>query len=180
MTEGGGTGISNYPQATVEDECMWDEATGGDLMSFYGDRVAEAVEKEGGAAWIQEHVWPLSQKCDPCTSPQAFAPEDLVALGAPQLAPVLTRLRMRYTPALADQDLVIYESGIQELQQTRFIAYDPQLEYLLPVCGEGFVDDPGECPDEGRAARGCSVPARPVFAGVVLALVGLFRRRGQA
>lgn len=180
LTEGGGTGISNYPEAVVKDECMWDAQADGDLVRFYGDRVEAAVAKAGGAAWILEHRWPLGQKCDPCTSPQAFDAADLAALGAPEWGTVLTRLRMRYTPELADQDLVLYESGIGRTAQTRFIAYDEQLEYLLRVCGEGWVEDPGECPDEGRAARGCSVPARPVLAGVVLALVGLLRRRGQA
>lgn len=180
----GGVGISNYPEAEVEDECMWRE--GGDLTDYYGGKVEAAIEEAGGAAWIEEYRWPLFEKCDPCTTPQAFDIDDLGTLGILTQEEkdagwssnvMLTRLRMRYTPELADQDLVLYESGIWEPEQQRFIEYAQDLEYLLPVCGEGFVDDPGECPDEGRAERGCSLPARPVMAGVVLALIGLARRR---
>ena len=60
-------------------------------------------------------------------------------------------------------------------EQIRYIQYDRQLEFLYPVCEEGWVEEPGECPDEGMA--GCNVPALRVGGLGVLAALALLRRR---
>ena len=57
----------------------------------------------------------------------------------------MTRLHLRYSPEQADQDVVLYGTGSTAVDQIRLIQYDHRLEATYPVCGEGFVDDPGTC-----------------------------------
>ncbi len=176
LDNGGSAAISNYPEATVESECMWPE--GEDFSEYFDAAVAAAVDEQGGAAWFTEYAWPLSQKCDPCTTPSPFDGEEMAALGVHDGWDLwLTRLRVRYEPELAREDLVLYNSGLTEASQLRYITPTHELEYLFPTCGQGFAETPGECPDPGAPAVGCSVSARPVFTGLAFALSLLWRRR---
>jgi len=178
FSQWGGMGIANYPEATLEDECMWSDDT--DFPEHFASSVDAAIEEVGGAGWIREYSWPLSQKCDPCTVPSGFTEEQLTALGVdPFSLTWLTRMRLRYTPELATQDVVFYENGLEEIDQLRYITPLHELEYLFPVCGEGYADEPGECPDEG-VATGCTVPVQPLGLGLLVAMGAMMRRRDQA
>ena len=94
-----------------------------------------------------------------------------------------TRLRMRYTPEQATEDLTLYVSGITNNNQQRYIQYASYLEALYPVCVTGWVEeDPGSCADEGREYRqrirqqegGCAVVTTwDRTAGLLLVLLGL-------
>ncbi len=164
--------IANYPEVTLEDECMFeDDGTG--FGEFYLDRVAEAQAVESRPGWITEYAW-SSGSCDPCSG---NPPDDgqLADLGFTGTGYDMqfTRLHLRYGPNDVDQDLTLYTSGIADQQQVKYIVYNPDLEDLFPVCGEGMVEDPGTCDGEADSKsvpRGAgSLPLLPI---AVLAAAG--------
>ena len=172
----GEVAISNYPEVTVEDACMWPE--GEDFSDYYAGALETAFDEASSAGWVREYSWPLWKKCDPCTVPQAFTPEEMETLGAVGSGGYwLSRLRFRATPEQATDDLVFYDTKLEEAAQLRYVAYDHQLEYLFPTCGAGWAAEPGECPDAGEPALGCSVSVRPALSGLALAFALLWRRR---
>jgi hypothetical protein len=207
----GRMGISNYPEVSVEDECLWMPDGEESLATFYADRFTEAWSASGQAAWAVEYAWGASG-CDPCTGEPPDL-QDLVSLGfdpyetgepAPNVRDVFfTRLHMRYTPAQATQDLALYQSGLTDQQQVRYIEHETFLEDRWPICTTGWADDPGSCDstegtgdgsgdgpggdwddddnsaDDGdNKGSGCST-AGSLAGGValVLALAGALRRR---
>jgi hypothetical protein len=72
----------------------------------------------------------------------------LVALGwqGSQEESFVTRLRMRYAPEDIDRDVVLYPSGITGRSQTRYVAHEREMESFFPICGEGWSENPGNCP----------------------------------
>jgi hypothetical protein len=172
-TDLGQARISNYPEVPIEDDCMW-RGEGDDFGAFYAGQLESLVASDG-VGWTIEHSWDLWQKCDPCTTPSEFTPEEMYELGSPGNVH-LTRLRMRYRPDAIGQDVVFYfDNQPYVAEQTRFLRYDRQLEFLFPVCGDGWVENPGECGDEDEA-RGCVIPGNHV-GGAFLAVGLLIRRR---
>jgi hypothetical protein len=173
--------ITNYPEVTPEDECM--RPDGSDLTAFYDGLLDDALGD--GAGWVREYgiTADYGYHCDPCTSPR-IGPEELPLVGWDgdvMTGARLNRLHVRYAADQLNGDLEIAIDGKpseEALSQMRYIEYNPDLEYLYPICGEGFAEDPGECPDEG-AELACSVPGvgAPPIAGVLLALAGALRRR---
>jgi hypothetical protein len=147
-TDDGKVAISNYPQITVEDECMADIYAEGGVDTFYGNRFADAWAETDGAAWMTEYAWATSW-CDPCAA-EPPNDEELNEAGfdGESHETFFTRIRMRYTPEAATQDVTLYTSGLTETEQIRYILYDEQMEDRFPVCGLGMVDDPGSCDDE--------------------------------
>lgn len=181
--EQGEVGIANYPEAQVERECMTDTD---DFATWYEERLGSALGGEAG--WVREHSWPVfSQQggyhCDPCTSVGDFEPEELGMLGMEPIGDVhLTRLRVRYTPEQATQDLALYFNGITGVkEQTRFIQYDHELEFLWPVCDLGFVENPGECESlrgsDTNPITGCAAALPLGLLGFFAGVAGLRRRR---
>jgi len=164
-------GISNYPEVTVDDECMLRDA-GDDFAVAYSDALDDALDGEAG--WIQEYSWSLTTACDPCTSQQGLTPEELEGLGLPGYHGRLTRLRVRYTPEQATQDLTFYDTRIADNAQIRYIRYLAELEETFPVCNEGFVANPGTC-DAGQRAPvvGCAGAAPAAGVGLFGAFSGL-------
>ena len=156
----GRIGISNYPEVSVEDECLWDPDPGEDFGAFYAERYEEAWAAAGEGAWALEYAWGAAG-CDPCTGEPPDL-QDLVTLGfdpygyaGPAAPPnvrdmFFTRLHMRYTPSQATQDLVLYQSGMTDSQQIRYIEYEDYLEDRYPICEVGWAEDPGSC-DGGPA-----------------------------
>jgi hypothetical protein len=206
----GRVGISNYPQATLDSVCLWPDD--GDFADFYADRVAGALDSTDQAHWMVEYAWtvsPWAPKCDPCpASPEGVDPlpaADLVALGMEGELGVdtqgdtggyvrdftFTRLRMRYTPEQATQDLALYSSGILDNTQQRYVRHAPHLEWDFPMCDGGWIDDdPGSCADLGVEYRdrmqwgssgGRDGAARAGVLVGVLGLLGLLagRRRNK-
>lgn len=180
ITESAQVAIANYPEVQLENDCMYN---GGSLQEYYADAVDEALS--GGAGWILEHSWDLGQSCDPCTAPDPFTTEQIGDLGFEgadtghygSYMGHLTRLRVRYSPEEATQDLVLYESGANQQDQMKFIVYNEDMEALFPVCGEGMVDDPGTCePEAACAVVAPSVAGRQVFGAGMLALVASLLR----
>jgi hypothetical protein len=179
----GSAGISNYPEVKVETECMTSVDSFGE---WYDARLTSAFNGEAG--WVKEHSWPVysysnDYHCDPCTPTGDFEGAELEALGAPiESGEVhLTRLLVRYTPEQATQDLSLYFDGVAgERFQSRFIQYKHELEFLWPVCDQGFVADPGECESlrSGSASpiTGLGMAAPIGVLGFFAGLISLRRR----
>ncbi len=177
----GEVGIANYPEVALESECMWVPEAGDDMAAWYAREVDQGVADAGGAGWVKEYSADLvpvegtGYHCDPCTAEPVVPGGTFAPLGLDSDSAHLTRLRLRYDAATATEDLVLYESGILGASsQLRYVTYEPELEFAFPVCHEGWVDDPGECPNDYVA--GCTAPVRASGLGVLLALVALRRR----
>lgn len=151
----GSLAIANYPESTVETDCMLPEG------ASFGDHVDATLDAAlpitGEAHWVSEYIWD-NGNCDPCTPGGELTEEDMASMGfIPDekygYAYTFTRLHMRYTPAQATQDLVLYgaQSGTKQL---RYIEYNEQLEDRFQVCGLGFVDDPGTCEEDTNDTAG--------------------------
>lgn len=146
----GSLAIANYPESTIETDCMLPE---GVEFGAHVDAVRDAaLPTTGQAHWINEYTWD-NGACDPCTPDGTLTEEDIVSLGfVPDshygYAYTFTRLRVRYTPEQATQDLVLYNTGLTEATQLRYIQYLHELEDRFEVCGVGMTADPGSCADE--------------------------------
>ena len=190
--EDGGVGISNYPEVTVEDECMFLPESGETMSGYYDRKLNEALAKETRPAWIREYSIG-AMHCDPCTGIE-LGDQDALDLGYTRSIwdSHLTRLHLRYDPTKVDQDLVFYTGATGEdpdtgfggstVDQIRFIQYNADMEDRFPVCEQGMVANPGTCPTEpGAEALGCSVSKENrVSGGYIAALLlglGLWRRR---
>lgn len=182
-TTAGEVGISNYPEVKLDTECMWD---GGDaeMSTWYGQQVEQGVADAGGAGWIKEYSADLvptagtGYHCDPCTAEPAIPGNSFAPLGLESDSAHLTRIRMRYDASTATEDLTLYETNILGAShQMRYIDYVEELEFVYPVCNEGWVENPGECPSS--YVGGCTSPAPATALGVVAALALLRRRNGR-
>lgn len=155
IADSGLMGISSYPEIEVESECLLRETVG------VGEFITDGIDAElGGDSWdtgaadgigagyLLEYGWGQG-KCDPCPPEGTLDDDTLEALGftgGPSAAWV-TRLHMRYRPEDITADLVLYESNVQATWQLRYVDHEPELEAYWPVCGEGWSEDPGSCPE---------------------------------
>ena len=187
----GRVGIQNYPEFTIEDECMWD-SQGESFGEYYTKQFNDNYDLVDNAAWTVEYAWG-GGGCDPCSGNPPEA-SDLVALGLNEEYVhysdyFFTRLHARYTPAQATQELMLYQSNITGNDQYRFIAYKPELEDRFPVCGIGMVESPQSCdeldnrdnPNIGESAyddpnlesKGCGSSGCAGSVPLILSLFGL-------
>ena len=172
----GQAAISNYPEVTVEDECMIDPRK----PDWYGDLVDAALEPQEGsgpARWTFEYGW-ASGSCDPCPGSGPLDPNVLTALGWSDNVydTYVSRLRVRYSADQVDEDLHLYFTNKLETDQQRYIEYLTELEDLYPICASGFREDPGSCgaPPEPEVAtysapepkRGCLCATTPAGLGI--------------
>lgn len=181
--------IANYPKREVEtNNCMLEE--GADFSEhFYGELDAAFDDPDGEAGWVFEYGW-APYHCDPCPEGEALDENLVLELGfsgGSQQA-YFSKLRMRYSPEQVVGDLNLVATRITENEQVRYIAHNPELGDRFPVCGQGFVDELGNCNAEHRQMRrqdrkgnpGCS--SQPFNRGwVALGVMGLvliLRRRG--
>lgn len=193
----GSVGIANYDEERIDTDCMWQPDEGETLTSWYDDRLDEAYGNVDGAAWVTEYSWG-NGNCDPCTG-VIPSDDDVYTLGYQDDYHYgayywFTRLNMRYTPETATQDLVLYESRLNESRQMRFIDYAYELEGYFPICGSGWASDPGECFPEGdvdtdtdaldgddeAAACGCASGGSTALWLGLGALAAVRRRRARA
>ncbi len=179
--------ISNMDETAVTSGCMVPDE---DFAAFYDGQLAAAFET---GTWLVEHAGDTFWSASVFESAPPLTSEELASAGSDAASPFLTRLHLRYTPAEATQDVVIYPSGLYEPQSTWFLTYTEELDGLYPVCGEGIVGDhdcsepvedtaepgvwgdppvPGEA-EADAAATGCA--GAPAL--LLLAAPGLWRRR---
>jgi hypothetical protein len=208
----GDVAIQNYPEGIVEDECMLAPGVEDDFGGYYHDELRGTHPSEDEPAWNTEYNWTLysltqdtGYHCDPCTveREELYDAGELEALGFNDPTDgmttagyygyygsgmtgngaLLTRIRMVYDPEDIHEDLVLYTKGTHnENRQIRYIRYDQGLEFLYPICGVGYVEDPGMCGAEGaplsRGSGRSSVPALLVLVGA--ACIGVVTRRRNA
>ncbi|MCB9741964.1 MAG: DUF2330 domain-containing protein [Alphaproteobacteria bacterium] len=167
--EAGQVRVSNYPEVSAEDECLFEGAAEA-FGEFYEGQFDAAVTDT--ASWVVEYGWSVSpwvSSCDPCPPTETAEPmptEKLLALGydptpdvdtdtgfGQGLSYYFTRLRMRYTPEQAQEDLLLYASGDSTNTQQRYVQHADYLEDLFPICGVGWTEDPGSCKDESAEMR---------------------------
>lgn len=181
--ETGPVAIANYPEVTIEGDCMV-ESEPEDFAAFYEGQLDDAFADEA-AAWATEYEWSPSG-CDPCPPGGALEAEDLFALGVPENDPwnaMFTRLHVRYDASAATEDLVLYGTGEWGSQQMRYIRFKEKLTGTFPICGEGWSEDPSTCryqdePVQRSSAGGwLAVGLLGLFAGFGLTLR---RRRRDA
>ncbi|MFZ5475837.1 MAG: DUF2330 domain-containing protein [Myxococcota bacterium] len=177
---GGEVGVSNYDEIELPTECSWPE--GEALEDWYARKVDAALDAQGGAGWIREYSWTLKPEvsggyhCDPCTAEPVAPGGTFAPFGLASPAAHLTRLRVRYTPETALEDLVLYESGVVGVEhQLKYVTYQKELEYFFPDCDAGWADDPGQCPDGPVLA--CGTPGVRGSAAALMAAMVLLRRR---
>ncbi|MBW2257242.1 MAG: DUF2330 domain-containing protein, partial [Deltaproteobacteria bacterium] len=134
--------IDNYPRAEPESECLW-RPRSETFGAFYEGQFSTAVEEAGGTAWVLEYQW-MGGKCDPCASDPLEKRDlhDFGFRGGPRDA-VVTRLHLRMRAEDVSQDLLLVRQPSSWQQQMRFIRWEHELEDTFPVCGQGWVDDPG-------------------------------------
>jgi hypothetical protein len=179
---GGAVGISNYPEFTVEGDCMFDEEGLGSFSNFYDDIFSnEWNGSADGAGYLTEYKW-APTACDPCTGGGPLSEDalrDVGYQGNPNKA-VITRLHMRYNPGAIEGDLMLYDAGRNGAaqHQQRYILYKSALEEEFPICGEGYADNPGTCEDDtggsGRVQWGAAFPVAWLLA---LGGIAIGRRR---
>ncbi len=151
----GQVAISNYANVEVDHDCMWQPQGGETLTEYYDRQLDDAFGNIAGAEWVVEYSWG-NGNCDPCTG-VIPSDDDVFTLGYQQdyhygMYYWFTRIRMRYSPDSAVQDLVLYETNMQPATQMRFIQYDQALEEHFPVCNVGMIEGGGTCAgdeDEG-------------------------------
>ena len=145
ISDNGRVGVSNYEEATLEDECMHDIPDAEAFGSFYQAQFAQAVATTGAPKWLLEYGW-SSASCDPCAE-EPISDEEVQAFGfeGTSSEAYLSRIHMRYGPSDITQDLALYASGETTSVQVRYIQYVEELEEFLPVCGIGMVEDGGSC-----------------------------------
>jgi hypothetical protein len=145
ITDGGGAvGISNYPEFTVESDCMYEEDTFGSFSTFYDGLYGDGFN--GSAGWVQEYVW-APAACDPCTGGGPLSEEALRDVGFQGNInnATITRLHVRYDPDAVDGDLMLYSQNNTAQHQQRYILYKEALEEDFPICEQGWANNPGTC-----------------------------------
>lgn len=173
----GALAVSNLPEAVPEDECLFLPDGVYEFSPFYEERFADAVTRNGGAAWVLEYAWEPEQ-CDPCTTEPLS--QGLIARLAPGVDPedtFFSRLHLRYTPSTMTEDLGLYASHLQGADQERYIAYSRYTAAFFPVCDLGWVDGDATCSELGMGSGTCgAIPLLVVTAGALLRLRAKKRR----
>jgi uncharacterized protein (TIGR03382 family) len=185
--------IANYPEAHVADECLW---AGDDLDAWYGAQLDAAFG--GQAGWLLEYSIPVIgiAACDPCTTNSPLYIQDLAAYGWDGAAfdtgyqgqysgaAQLTRLRVRYDAAQADEDLEFVGAGPLPLEQIRYIRYEDWLVGQFLVCDDVVPPPLDDADDRGggdpaTGCRGGCSTGGPAGAGALLlvAIVAVRQRR---
>jgi hypothetical protein len=194
----GRVGLSNYPEFSVPETCVWGTEHPGNFSADQGKRFDAAWAATGGAAWTLEFA-DLAGNCSPCTNVNPFQGtyegDVLSELGFDATSgdwPYLTRLHMRYNRETAVEDLMLYTTNITEPEVLTYAdANEGNFACIETWCDGSPTDPPPETvyeecdeeaaasAEEGDAGKGCAhgPAASGWLAALGLALLGR-RRRG--
>ena len=179
-SQGGAIGISNYPEVTIPRDCMLGPDV--DMTNYVATEFDLAVDNAGGSAWMLEHSW-TPQKCDPCTGP-ILEQDTTIELGFDGQA-WFSRLRVRYDSEVSE-DLMLYESGLTNQTQGRYIQFNPEVAEAFSFC-----DADTELPKSGfKPCKNIKNQAKSSFgsgifsagtAGILfVSCIAMIRRRREA
>ncbi|HCH64678.1 MAG TPA: hypothetical protein DFR83_17860 [Deltaproteobacteria bacterium] len=190
----GAVGISNLPEASLEDGCMPRED---DMGATYSDAFAKAHADADAAVWALEFYQRnrMYESMGEITSSVPLSGAQYTAIeehfGSVEDLHHVGRIHIRYEPGQLTADPAFYAHAASDFEALEYIHYDAQLTEYLPVCGDGWVDE-GSCPptelddrycdaDEGSARSGCSSLGRASGGSpwLALPLVVLFGARRQ-
>jgi hypothetical protein len=143
--EDGLVSISNVPEVTLPDDCLWSDTDFTSFDAFYEYQMATVMDAQPGPAYVTEYGW-SSGGCDPCPS-TPLDDSDVQELGfvGSSSGVYTTRLHLRYDPDQVFTDLVFDETHTTPSIQQRYIVREPHLENQYPVCLRGWVQDPVDC-----------------------------------
>ena len=190
-SDAGRAEVVDWPKTSIPDACMVDQTEQGAFTARYESDLATAIaasashatdtDTDAGSAWagwvVEFAGSPLV--CDPCPDGPLTTPQ-LAELGASAPAAQLwvTRLRLRYTV-----DGVPTDPGLTHAPgaaaSTSFIEHVRELESDFPVCGEGYVTNPGTCFSRSKHDGSGVPPRRGIALGAVALGVGLIIRRAR-
>lgn len=179
--EEGAVAISNYPEFELPDTCIWTHESR-DFGAFYEDWFRRHWESVGDAGWTQEFTGEPNT-ASPTTGIYLTA-QDVRALGmdlSESHRYALTRLRMRYTPEQAVQDLSLYASGLTGTVVTPFADdydWNHDCRDYCEFAPYGAEPDAGS--DDGGGGRGCSAVAGAASAALALLGLAVVRERRSA
>lgn len=179
----GALAVANFDDLAIADECLTDDAD-----TTMETQWQAGLAESGRAPWVSEFGW-LSGKCDPCAEGLQLDGADLAAVGFEGAAEdsFFTRIHMRYRPEQIDTDVVLYESGLSDRWQLRYVDHTAEMEDFFPLCdgtapASGATCEPPPPPDTGSAAE--TSAAEPASSGggglcsvVAVGLVGATLRR---
>jgi hypothetical protein len=132
LTRRGRVETTNYRNSKLPTGAEVPEYVKTEFGPFYKSLFARQVESHGMESVYTEYSWPLSVKCDPCSS-DPVPPDELKALGADWVsttygnssAGYLTRLHVRYDLAHFPEDLVFQETPDTSSFQARYVIRHP-------------------------------------------------------
>jgi uncharacterized protein (TIGR03382 family) len=174
ITEAGSGLVVNYVNQVLEDGCMPPVGT---PEEWYDQELTALLPLGEILPQVGTELVSSTDSCADCPGP---APS-LTPFGWDRGTALITRLHMRYAPVALTQDVHLAERlEAPEPFALDLVDYDPDLEFAFEVCGEGFRDHPGSCPDvkiRSRAEEGCATTGPGV--GILSVLVAAFaiRRR---
>lgn len=183
--EQGTVGIANYPNFSVPQGCVWGNPAVDDFSDTYEQLFSDAWESVGDAGWTVEQSG-MPGDCNPCTG-AVLNRRQFEDLGWTDTwsGYHLTRIRARFTPEQATEDLMLYPTNIYAPSVT---AYADDYIYNYS-CIDSFCDgsptrplpEPvalGEVVEEGKYACSGSGPA--ASGGLVAALITSVMARRRA
>ncbi len=177
--DAGALAVANFEDLPIEDECLTDDADATMEAQWQA-----ALDTSARAPWVSEFGW-LSGKCDPCANDQVLTDADLGAIGFDGLAEdsFFTRIHMRYRPDQIDADVALYESGVTDRWQLRYIDHTAAMEEFFAVCdgteaASGSACEPPPEPDTGDADPPSEAASAPsggtggLCSGVAIVMIG--------
>ena len=152
--EQGRIGISNYPEKDAPTDCMLREDFTDDFGEYYTEMFSDVVEDSERAAWVAEYGW-APYHCDPCVDGEALSDWTVQNLGYADgsASAYFTRIHMQYRPDQVDEDLILYQTGLTESIQQRYVSWNEDLVDRFEICGEGWLTDQLEEGEDGLCAN---------------------------
>ncbi len=163
-----------FRAAELEADCM----VLGDFGAAHEANFEDAIDPSENEMWVLEYSG-LSSECSPCARDplEYYNLADFGFLGIDEAH--VTRWRHRYGDQSPAVDVLLQPGGSTSAQ-IRYVAYDGDLEFAYPVCGQGKIANPGVC--EGLNPDGLDGGCNSAGAGgwmwlAILPILVMARRR---
>ncbi len=141
----GRTVASGWTQATYDTECMVETGHEDSPLDYYDEMVSDAL-MDSAPAFTVDFAWE-DGGCSPCKGDPPSG-DELATFGWRDPEPYFTtRLTFGYSgPGAPAATLAATGDGTPF--HALYISAREEAEETFPICGEGWVEDPGGCEDE--------------------------------